>query len=85
MSDFQFASWNVRGLNKFVKLKQVMTRIKQFKANVVFLQETHFTPNDVIMPRSHQTQPKQWKRASWFWLAAWAAPAFKPGCDSRSI
>lgn len=46
-SDLQFTSWNVRGLNKLVKLKQVMNRIQQLKAKIVFLQETHLTPDDI--------------------------------------
>lgn len=51
MSEIQFMSWNVRGLNKLVKLKQVMNRIKQLKAKIVFLQETHLTPEDVAKVR----------------------------------
>ena len=47
-SELQFTSWNVRGLNKLVKLKQVMSRIRQLKAKIVFLQETHLTPEDVV-------------------------------------
>lgn len=47
-SEPQFTSWNVRGLNKLVKLKQVMSRIKQLKAKIVFLQETHLTPKDTV-------------------------------------
>lgn len=38
-------------LNKLVKLKQVMSRIKQLKAKIVFLQETHLTPGDVVRVR----------------------------------
>ena len=49
--ELQFTSWNVRGLNKLVKLKQVMSRIKQLKAKIVFLQETHLTPEDVVKVR----------------------------------
>lgn len=50
-SKLQFTSWNVRGLNKLVKLKQVMGRIKHLQAKIVFLQETHLTPDDVIKVR----------------------------------
>ena len=50
-SELQFTSWNVKGLNKLVKLKQVMSRIKQLKAKIVFLQETHLTPEDVVKVR----------------------------------
>lgn len=48
LSDLQFTSWNVSGLNKLVKLKQVMSRIK---AKIVFLQETHLTQDDVVRKR----------------------------------
>lgn len=41
-------SWNCRGLGKLKKIKQVMTRIKQIQANVVFLQESHMTKEEVI-------------------------------------
>ena len=51
LSELQFTSWNLRGLNKLVKLKQVMSRIKQLKAKIVFLQETHLTPEDVVKVR----------------------------------
>lgn len=51
MSELQLISWNVRGLNKLVKLKQVVNRIKQLKAKIVFLQETHLTPEDVVKVR----------------------------------
>ncbi len=51
LSDIQFTSWNVRGLNKTVKLKQVLNRIRQMKAKIVFLQETHLAPEDVVMVR----------------------------------
>jgi len=51
LSDIQFTSWNVRGLNKTVKLKQVLNRIRQMKAKIVFLRETHLAPEDVVMVR----------------------------------
>ncbi len=50
-SELQFTSWNVRGLNKLVKLKEVMSRIRQLRAKIVFIQETHLTPEDVIKVR----------------------------------
>ncbi len=50
-SELQFTSWNVRGLNKLVKLKEVMSRIRQLKAKIVFIQETHLAPEDVIRLR----------------------------------
>lgn len=39
-------SWNCRGLHKVIKIKQVMNRIKQLKAKIVFLQETHLLANE---------------------------------------
>lgn len=50
-SELQFTSCNVRGLNKLVKLKEVMSRIKQLKAKIVFIQEMHLTSEDVIKVR----------------------------------
>lgn len=46
------SSWNVRGLNKIVKLKQVLGRIKQIKSTVCFLQDTHLVDEDVNKIRS---------------------------------
>lgn len=46
-SDVKISSWNVRGLNKLVKLKQVLGRIIQMKSKIVFLQETHLVKNYV--------------------------------------
>lgn len=39
-------SWNCRDFSKIVKVKQVMSRIKDLKAKVVFLQETHLLSGD---------------------------------------
>ncbi|CAI5692191.1 unnamed protein product [Oreochromis niloticus] len=41
-----FVSWNVRGLNHPIKRKRVLSRLKQFKPGVVFLQETHLQDSD---------------------------------------
>lgn len=38
-------SWNIRCLNHIVKRKKVLTHLKQLKADIVFLQETHFLSN----------------------------------------
>lgn len=46
------SSWNVRGLNKIVKLKQVLGRIKQMKSTICFLQETHLVDGDLNRIRS---------------------------------
>lgn len=46
--NLKFTSWNVRGLVKLAKMKQVLSRIKQIKSLVVYLQETHLLSNEVI-------------------------------------
>lgn len=46
-SELKISSWNTRGLNKLVKLKQVLGRLKQMKSNIIFLQETHLAQSDV--------------------------------------
>lgn len=43
-----FTSWNVRGMVKLAKMKQVLNRIKQIKSSVVYLQETHLLLDEVI-------------------------------------
>ena len=43
LSDLRFTSWNVRGLNKLTKLKQVMNRLKNLHSKIIFLQEIHIT------------------------------------------
>lgn len=40
-------SWNVRGLRKLVKLKQVISRLKQLKTQIAFLQETHLLSSEL--------------------------------------
>uniref|UniRef100_A0A671X7A5 Reverse transcriptase domain-containing protein n=1 Tax=Sparus aurata TaxID=8175 RepID=A0A671X7A5_SPAAU len=49
--DLELGSWNVRGLRKFVKLKQVMTRLKQYHPKIIFLQETHLLPGETARLR----------------------------------
>lgn len=39
-------SWNCRGLHKLIKVKQVINRVKQLRAKIVFLQETHLLANE---------------------------------------
>ncbi len=53
MNDIELGliSWNVRGLRKLVKLKQVMTRIKQLNSKIIFLQETHLLSNETTRLR----------------------------------
>lgn len=53
-SELKISSWNTRGLNKLVKLKQVLNRIKQMKANIIFLQETHLVENDIELKTGGQ-------------------------------
>ena len=40
-------SWNVRGLRKLAKLKQVIDRIKYLKSKIVFIQESHLMATDM--------------------------------------
>lgn len=47
ISDIKVTSWNVRGLRKLTKVKQVLNRIKQLKSKIIFLQETHLTVSDI--------------------------------------
>lgn len=47
-SQIIITSWNVRGLGKLSKVKQVMHRLKQFKTTIVFLQETHLLSSEEI-------------------------------------
>lgn len=49
--DFKFTSWNVRGMVKLTKLKQVITRLKQLKSSIVFIQETHLLTEDLVKVR----------------------------------
>lgn len=46
--NLKFTSWNVRGLVKLSKTKQILNRIKQIKSSVVYLQETHLLSDEVI-------------------------------------
>lgn len=36
-----FVSWNVKSLNHPVKFKKIFSHLKQLKADIAFLQETH--------------------------------------------
>lgn len=47
LSDLRFTSWNVRGLNKLTKLKQVMNRLKNLHSKIFFLQEIHITVTEI--------------------------------------
>lgn len=39
-------SWNVRGLNHSVKRRRVFSHLRQLRAGVVFLQESHIRSSD---------------------------------------
>lgn len=39
-SELRFTSWNVRGLNKLTKLKQVMKWLKNLHSKIIFLQKS---------------------------------------------
>lgn len=41
-----FISWNVKSLNHPVKLKKVLSHLKQLSADIAFLQETHIRACD---------------------------------------
>lgn len=47
LSDLRFTSWNVRGLNKITKLRQVMNRLKNLHSKIFFLQEIHVTATEL--------------------------------------
>lgn len=47
----KFVTWNCRGLGSIKKIKQVMDRIKQLQAQIVFLQETHMVKSKTIRIR----------------------------------
>ena len=44
-------SWNVRGMRKLVKIKQILSRLKHLQAKVIFLQETHLLPDEIVRIR----------------------------------
>uniref|UniRef100_A0A8C9YKI4 Endonuclease/exonuclease/phosphatase domain-containing protein n=1 Tax=Sander lucioperca TaxID=283035 RepID=A0A8C9YKI4_SANLU len=41
LDELRFLSWNVKGLNHPVKRNRVLAHLRQLKAGVAFLQETH--------------------------------------------
>lgn len=45
--NIKITSWNVRGMRKLAKLKQVLNRVKYLKSKVVFLQESHLIASDM--------------------------------------
>ena len=44
-------SWNVRGMRKLVKIKQILSRLKHLQAKVIFLQETNLLPDEIVCIR----------------------------------
>ena len=44
-------SWNVRGMRKLVKIKQVLSRLKYLQAKIIFLQETHLLSVEIARIR----------------------------------
>lgn len=54
-SNLRFTSWNVRGLNKFTKLKQVMNRLKNLHSKIIFLQEIHITVTEIKVVQQSTT------------------------------
>lgn len=46
MANLNFLSWNVKGLNHPVKRKKVFSHLKQLRAKIIFLQETHIRNSD---------------------------------------
>ena len=49
--EIKVTSWNVRGMAKITKLKQVFTRLKQLDSSIVFIQESHLLREDIIKVR----------------------------------
>lgn len=47
LSELKFTSWNVRGLNKLTKLKQVINRLKSMHAKIIFFQEINLTFKEI--------------------------------------
>ena len=47
-SELIITSWNVKGMRKLIKLKQVLNRIKYLKSKIVFIQELHLPATDII-------------------------------------
>ena len=45
--DIKITCWNVRGMRKLAKMKQVLNRIKYLKSKIIFLQETHMITSDI--------------------------------------
>lgn len=43
----RFASWNVKGSNKVIKLNRIMSHLQHLKVDIAFLQETHLCTSEV--------------------------------------
>lgn len=55
VKDLKFTYWNVRGMAKLIKFKQVITRLKQLGSSVVFIQETPLLKDK--LPKVHRRWP----------------------------
>uniref|UniRef100_A0A3B5R0Z3 Reverse transcriptase domain-containing protein n=1 Tax=Xiphophorus maculatus TaxID=8083 RepID=A0A3B5R0Z3_XIPMA len=45
--NIKITSWNVRGIRKLNKLKQVLDRLKYLKSKIIFLQESHLIESEI--------------------------------------
>lgn len=50
-NNFNFVTWNCRGLQRLQKVKQVINRLKEMDSKVVFLQETHLLDDNLLKVR----------------------------------
>lgn len=46
-SRVRFVSWNIKGLNRVIKLNRIMSHLQHLKADIAFLQETHLCTSDI--------------------------------------
>ena len=46
MPKYKFVTWNVKGLGRLVKRKQILEYLNKQRADIIFLQETHLLPVD---------------------------------------
>ena len=46
INKLRYASWNINGLRHPIKRKKVMGSLKSKKYDIVYLQETHLTPEE---------------------------------------
>ena len=46
MPKYKFVTWNVKGLGRLLKRKQILDYLNKERADIIFLQETHLLPLD---------------------------------------